>query len=541
MTCIATARRVFVFTILLLYPLSQLAFAFREVAEPLPVSAGQGASDKSPTESRRDSQLKVITPPSLAIKAERGAKIAKVVTLNSIGASEMRNLTFVLSPLRTSADYMNDLDSPKLTINPSAVSLGPGSESVDILVSFDLSELPLRYGEFSSELRVLKKGEGENAIETEVGRIPVNLKVRDSSWWPFAVLALGVLVGMSVGWYRVKGQAQDRAMADIEQLQIFLKRPGVPEPFVEAITELTADATASMGKNEWTSVHDYTQRANDIILRFDRARLAWLEVWNFCLELRGDLAKHRVIGKEPVGTNLFASLDARFDATKARFANADYSPIKARQDLNALLDQIRQYSQVCNDLSAFAKERESLNGSERENWEQIWNQFRDRFAKMGADDFGPNLDSLRAEIQARLAELKSIGNEQSKVSEAGLVFASKNTNVPKIEYLAEYKPNWFRDRIDHATTGWSFSKFRIRGYKVLGYVFPALVFVYTGIQQHYWGNAVFGTLPDYVSLFLWGFAADASGTQVQTLVQQAGSRLELPEILQPAKPAVGGS
>ncbi|MCY2966276.1 MAG: hypothetical protein NT069_22030 [Planctomycetota bacterium] len=403
-------------------------------------------------------------------------------------------------------------------------------------MTFTLNRDELQYGEFSSELVVFQKGKTAGDAETEVGRIPVNIKVRDSGPWPFVVLALGVAVGMFAGWYRLKGQARDQAQADVEQLDAFLEQPDVPEPFSDKVRELTVLARDALNKGELTKVSESVQQANGVVLQFNRARLAWLSVWKFCLDFRGALAEHKSIGTDTFGTKLATSLQTEFENIQGSFVESGSSPGKARQDLNPLLDKLNQYQQVCDDLRAFTKERELLTGAEADNWQQIYNQLSTRLGILGPADFGPNLGSLKAEIQAKLQELKSKTIAQAAAGEAAKESARAvpDNQWRQINHLAEYKSNWFRDRFDGVSGRFSLSRFRMRGYMLFGYAFPAMVFIYTGIQELYFKNAVFGTLDNYVGLFLSGFAADASGTKVQELIHQAGSRIEPREENKPA-------
>ena len=185
----------------------------------------------------------VIAPSELNIKAESGGGVfSKVITLETGEVGPSGKLGLRLTPLRTSADYHNDLAPPKLSISPEEFRLPGDGKPIDILVSLELSK-DLRYGEFSCHLIVFQTN--QSAPETEIRRIPINLKVRDATMWPLVVLAFGVAAGVLSNWYRNMGQAKDEANASIDELDRFLEQQGVPEPFAKKVMALKADAVAA--------------------------------------------------------------------------------------------------------------------------------------------------------------------------------------------------------------------------------------------------------------------------------------------------------
>ena len=220
-------------------------------------------------------------------------------------------------------------------------------------------------------------------------------------------------------------------------------------------------------------------------------------------------------------------LQGKFSSIQTRFPEPDYSATKARQDLNALRDKLVAFQDAMSALKEFSEQISRSAGSEIDQWRKLHMQLAAKLLNMTSDDVGPKLDDLQAEIRAKQAELQSSSDSRTGIvpgNEKNVQFRSEASQVRHLSYNGA---SFLAKAFHWSPRGLSLSRFRLKGYKILGYVCPAIVFIYAGITQYYWSNPVFGSVSEYVSLFLWGFAADASSNQVKDLIQRASLNSEV--------------
>jgi hypothetical protein len=58
---------------------------------------------------------------------------------------------------------------------------------------------------------------------------------------------------------------------------------------------------------------------------------------------------------------------------------------------------------------------------------------------------------------------------------------------------------------------------------VISFILAAIVAIVTGLSTFYFKNPVFGSLQDYLSLFLWGTAVDQTKNALQILQSYSAS------------------
>jgi hypothetical protein len=463
----------------------------------------------------------VCDPPEIRVSGVEATTVNRLIVLTSTGAQDFTELTLACTPLRI-VDGDDARPAPPVTTGPPKISLKSGQPS-EILLGFDLKGLD--HGEFRGKVQILQQ-------DRIVKEVPLTIRVRHGWIMPLAVLICGVLLGVGITWYRSQGQPLDEVISGRDELAVVVDDPTTPAPFRDAIKLRIVDIREAIRTQDWAKGRQLVAEGQAIVLRWSRRQGEWEDLFAYIQVLQSELKRY------PASAKTIDSVSEALREACQKAPNLDF-PEPLRVSLRTYRSQVERYGQVLDRLNQFDAVRRTapagLVAASNEKLEQL----RQRLDQTEPTD-STGFQAIETEIDAAIdALVKAMPQPEAPGSVPGpqggaageapghipSMSASSVTAALAAVPAAPTPPrpwspvNW----LPHADFGW-LSDLRLVLFRWFGYAFPVAVFVYTGMVQFYQGKETFGSVDNYIALFLWGFGADASGTKVQDLIRDASGR-----------------
>ncbi len=436
--------------------------------------------------------------------AEISVSPAQLAVMGIQGNTETRTLVLKTDkPLADLKIIFSDLNrSDGKTVFPSASLDAKISETraegiLSVAVTVKLAKVPC--GEFTGEL-LLKHRDGLLSV-------PLTVKVKSGPFWPLIIIAAGVFLSFIVTRYRTSGRPRDEIMVRIAQVNAQIRKDAELSPcFKNRINACIVDAEAALPSEKWSDAQNSVLRAENLLLRWRKARADWQEQLAYLEKLRESL--------QTVNPNAmyFMCMDQRIKDT-ARNAPDQENPDAFGKQLSGLRQQINAYLGLKSLLDEMNAVRMQLKDDLQEQW------------RMRIFDFERRLDALSPEQEEEFRALRNeaqtaLENMKKDISESG------NPNMRSAEIQASVltppSPSTgvvFTEEADERKARIHLKLFTYTTYGL------ALAFLAgTGFNELYLSNPVFGAelWSDCFALLAWGFGAEASRASVTDMVKGWG-------------------
>ena len=368
----------------------------------------------------------------------------------------------------------------------------------------------LRQGEFKSILRLVQAvpdKPDETHVEVE---IPMVIKVHHDWHVPLAVLIGGVALGMFFSWFKVSGKDRDIALTGRDGLVSIASDPGQPRLLTEVLRVSHGGHRRDHLEFRLGRLAGRRQTGRGLVLRWRRDSADWEALSNYLLTFRSELQHY------PQESRTMRTIKEQAPRKTSELALAESSE-PLRNQLNVWRDQLELYSKTQQLLANLTHLRTQAPAEAANEFSIKENEFDDRLREACARQQTRFRDSpsrpQRRELQAPGGH-PTAGSPPRWCRQRGCR-ASRCAQVPANLRRSRPHPCGWTDKIP-TLNYLAFGRWlRLKFMGWLGYVFPASVFVFTGLSQLYMANPTFGLLTDYVALFLWGFGSDAGGSKLQ--------------------------
>lgn len=400
---------------------------------------------------------------------------------------------------------------PSLTAN----QLQP-SQLLSVPVEFDLNSVSS--GEFIGGLLINHQG----GIKT----IPVIVKVKDHWLLPLAVLFVGIVLGVGVSVYRSKGKPRDEVLVRVGQLRAQMKADedlDKAKPFQSLIADCLIDMEMALQAERWDTGHSALGRAETIWGKWRKGRDNWLKQLTYSQELEQRL-------KELTPTTPYVKDAIRSLEDAIQNAPQLDGPNKLREQLDALAQQLNQYSQLQTKLKQLSQLRKYLPDTVRD-LEQRRDSLRpsnlmdDANLQAKVEAANAEITKLEADVDAALAEATKLSAQQSQGE--GVIEKSLSPVLGLTPLLSA--PSIRPLTLDEQVTG---AVARQRAFTWTSYAILVIVLAGAGFNQLYIDQPTFGANPwkDYTALLAWGFGAETARdavTKVIEILQKSGTGMKV--------------
>lgn len=338
--------------------------------------------------------------------------------------------------------------------------------------------------------------------------IPLNVSVKDPWLAPFAVLLLGVLLGVGVGAYRARGKPRDELRVRASQIRAALQADAQLAPgFAQALNGALALIDIGLQSDNVSEAQVALTRAGAIWKKWTAARANWLAQ----LAYQKEIAKRFEIGGEFANPKGYTLALQRAVQDVADNAPDFENPGKMRERLDALIAQLNKYLELQSVLDYMRNVCNKLGDAQiRQQWEAKLEQWQTRLEEQTLDQ--PNL-GLEAEIKQERSALDKLYADQQKATGAKAAAAPE----PQVVFVPSV-PMLMRETETDAAKD---AAWRLQFFTIAGYAIAVALLAGIGFNELYITKATFGAQPwtDYFSLLVWGFGAEATRQSLTSLLQ----------------------
>ncbi|MBI4671511.1 MAG: hypothetical protein HY741_07575 [Chloroflexi bacterium] len=372
------------------------------------------------------------------------------------------------------------------------------NQPVTVPVTLDLRSAP--GGQFTGNL-LLSYYNGSQSI-------PLNVSVKDPWLAPFAVLLLGILLGVGVSAYRTSGKPRDQVRVRASQLRAAVQADQQLAPgFAQALTGALALVDIGLQSDNVTEAQTALTRADTIWKKWSGARANWL----------AQLAYQQEIMKRFAAGGDFANLKGYTLALQRAVQDvADHAPdfenpSKLRERLDALIAQLNKYLELQAIYNYMWNLHKKLTDDQvRQAWQAKLEQWQTRLATQTLDKPDQVLEGEINQGRQTLDKLyedqaKAAGEKAAPPPEQPVVFL-QGAPAPTREAEAGAANDAAR---------------RLQIFTIAGYAIAVALLAGIGFNELYITKATFGAQPwtDYFSLLVWGFGAEATRQSLTSLLQ----------------------
>ncbi len=439
-------------------------------------------------------------PSRINVSVTRGEMETRSILLAADGA--ITQLKFIPLDL-LSAGERAVIPASAITLQAESNQISAG-DSLQVKIEFNLGDAPS--GEFSGELYVQHQG-GKLSI-------PVTVKVKDQPVWPLVVLVAGILVSLSVSWYREAGKPRDESLVRVAQLRAQMREDNrLAAPFRARIDAFLLEVDAALVLRKWDDARKALEEAENIMLRWRKGRGDWIAQLGYADEFEELLKK----AEDQAGPNSNAHLRAvrRGIEDALRLSPDRTGPDALRDQLDKLAEQLKRYIELRNQLQEIVALVEQLPEGQRPAWREKTSGWLWRLENiLPADevDYG----QLKAEVEAGIKEVKAIPRPQAAAD-----VTAKSFFGGELILLDLIAPSPFAGSlsIDEEAAR---AERKLRWYVWALIALVALLLAWVGFIESYIGKPTFGAngLSDYFVLFAWGFGAEATRASIIGVARQ---------------------
>lgn len=434
------------------------------------------------------------TPEQITIAGRRGGRETRMLLLQATGT--ITDLQIVPLDLHR-ADGESVLPAAAMHVElPAAEIAANGLLTVPVTV--DLHGVPS--GQFSGTLLARYHG-GTLSV-------PVTVTVKDPWWPPLLVLLAGVGLGVGVSAYRAKGRPRDEVLVRVGQLREQLRGDDeLAAPFRVRIEAHLVDVEAALNAEKWEAADQTIKKAEAVWSLWRKGREDWLAQLAYHAQLVQKL------GDEPHVPHVLALRRKLEDAL--REAPGLEGPVKLREHLDQIAQQINDYLRLQDRLDQINQWRTRLPEDQAESWRMKAQALQQRLYELTPGDTEA-YEALESDLDAALDKLAQEATQPRGVIKAASALEGRGLGINLRELLGP--PPSAREITKESTTG---AVRRLRRFTWASYAIAIALLAGAGFGELYVGNATFGAEAwgDYFALLAWGFGAEASRAAITEMVR----------------------
>jgi hypothetical protein len=364
-------------------------------------------------------------------------------------------------------------------------------------------------GEFAGSLLVSYAG-GEATV-------PITARVKDPPALALLVLVAGVLLGLGLSAYRVRGRPRDEILVRAGRLRSQIRLDtdlasgDLASPFRERIDGVLISADAALQAEDMDAARQAVSKAAAIVATWQMHRDDWLAQLAYQAQLVQQLAN---LDLSHTVAYLLAVRRSLADAARTAPDLAGPHELQALLQTQALMLErfFRMYADL-ERLSALPRDRL---GKEQESlWTIKILQLQRRLYDLAPDDRTAS-DTLQQEILTQLGELIKLLAQQGDAATSATRGIADTVAV-----LFDPAPGIRPVGLEAAATG---AVGRLTIFKWSSWLVAIMLLAGAGFADLYVARATFGANPwlDYFTLLAWGFGAEATRASVTDLLQTWG-------------------
>lgn len=409
---------------------------------------------------------------------------------------------------------------------PRLVSFQPGHGEV-LEVQVDVKNVSS--GEYQGILAARVSSEDDVG---EVVPVPVTLRVKDYFPLPLAVLLTGIGVGLWVSSYVSRKKDVDEIIIQSDQLQRQVEiEHQLHESFRTKIENYLRNVLFDVRRNE---VEHARQNLNEAFMLWDKWRVRPRD-WTRLFEDIG--ARIEQIDHVLPDTNQDARLvrlREDFSNIKRKATDKDFKYEDGSQPLSAAVEKLERFYQCHAELTTIVRNFQRL--SNQEPLHAGLDSLRQEFLGIGIED----ADAVQrwmeraAEVRNQVRSSFNDGEQEGawedipppqRPQRGRLTDRGRLQQVGQFVAAAQWTTAAARTRFRIGSGGSARSAlWRRRAFNITGYSVLMVVLAGSGFNELYAQNAVFGAegFSDYLTLFAWGFGAEASRSSFAQLMSSWG-------------------
>jgi hypothetical protein len=317
---------------------------------------------------------------------------------------------------------------------------------------------------------------------------------------PLVLMAAGVVAGMLMNAYRKSGRPRDLILVRVGKLRSHLRGdPELPDAFRQHVRRSLIDTETSLSAEDWQNAKTAIKGAEDTWRKWQSWRADWLRQFAYAKQLLDQA------GPNPAAEFLLEIRRLIEDAVGT--APELDSPTDLRNTLDEIGGNARRYFDAAGRLEKLNQIGSKLSGADAEACLQACQAFQQRLSAVPYEDIA-QLESLQTEITEAVTTWEEKVQALERVVTAQADFPEHAVAAPPA-----IAPPRGAD-----TAG---ADVRLELFKWASWLLAVVLLAITGFHELYLKNPVFGVspVPDYLSVFLWGFGAEATRAAVTATIQ----------------------
>ena len=413
---------------------------------------------------------------------------------------------------------------------PRIVRVRPGQGEV-LEVRVDVKTIPS--GEYRGVLtaQVIDQDNGGKVIP-----VPITLRVKDYFVLPLAILLIGIIVGLWVSSYVSRKKDVDELVIQSDQLQRQVEiEPHFHENFRAQIENRLRNVLFDLRRNE---VDQARQNLNSSFTLWDKWRMRpreWVKLFDD-FHSRFEQIDQILSGSDNDRRLMRLRDELREIQQSTTNEDVKYEDLSSR--LMAVIEQIEWFASAHAELTTIGQNLEKLEQQERDAFDQNFAQLQQDFTQLSIDDgeafqaFTEAVSTLRSELRSSFRDM----NRDDEWTTSPPVASPEHRRLINSESGSSLRPVGQLVEAAQWTTAAARSRFRMgsrsarsalwrrNAFNITGYTVLMVILAGSGFNELYAQNTVFGAdgFSDYMTLFAWGFGAEASRSSFAQLMSSWG-------------------
>lgn len=438
------------------------------------------------------------------------------------------------------AQSNGEAGSPPFDIAPGA---GPVQESDFQTLSRGVILGPRQVLEVQVDVKHVPSGEYQEIIAartitndgTEVVPVPLTLRVKDYFPLPLFVLLFGIGVGLWVSSYVSRKKDVDEIIIQSDQLQRQTEiEPTLPDSFRVRVENDLRNVLFDLRRTQVEQARTHLASAYTLWEKWRMRPREWVELFD-TLGRWYDHADH-LLHREGHEQRLTKAKD-EIDRIRRSTLQDEVKYEDVRVSLDLMVERLERFLQLRAEVTTLVRNLEQLDEDQRAGLVDQVDGLRSTFASFtieddgGAQQLAEALDPVRNEVLGRFREA---GRERDM--EEATPPAPPRAAAAEPRSTGALRPVQQLVSAAHWTTAAARSRFRFRfgsargaiwrrnAFNATGYTVLMIVLAGSGFHELYSQNPIFGAngFSDYMTLFAWGFGAEATRSSFTQLMSSWG-------------------
>jgi hypothetical protein len=350
------------------------------------------------------------------------------------------------------------------------------------------------------------------------------------------VLALGVLAGVGLSTYRMRGRPRDQVLVRIGIVRAFMQRDramssgilpvygvdgadkAIDNPFKGRIDAALIDVEMSLQSERWDEARTKMDQTDALLRKWVQWRLGWIEQLAYLARLQNRMAQ------KPDSIRYVQAVRGFIDDL-CTSAPAKETPKELRDEAQQLTDRIEEYERISGKLLALDQLHGGLAIPEQPAWVARAAELRIRLDSMRPDE--KLAAALMADVDKALQELSA------KVQQAVAAMPDQHALAAVRTASALVPPGSALEQVPGGHQDWepfrpAEAKSRLRWFEIATYGAALILLGGTGFNEVYVKKLTFGAdlWSDYFALLIWGFGAEATRDSVTSTLRGWGTPVD---------------